>query len=363
MSIDASNLAALARTSAGLRRSGVLKVERNAIDPKLLANAAEDVVRFQWAAAREVSATSSRAIGSPLDLLATLRRGNIFFEQVNLKHPALADLTAGIRALGWRTRVNMYLSAAMAEPATTVHRDGDDLVVVQLYGRKQWCVGQVERVAHGWRAPLADHLNERELVLTENFELLPGDIAFLPRGTPHQAHSLGPGPSVHITIMGQSLTPGDALLWIVKELEESIGAWAPMESALGLVQLQGVTDSLHAHAERLTSSEEGLLSWSLLESQYDQLVLGQVLEQYRLVRPARVVRGLSPPTVFDDGFSVGGVVVTAGTAFLQLLEMAWSSPEAETEISELFASHTDDRALVAALELGALRLIEAAEAG
>ena len=120
----------------------------------------------------------------------------------------IGQLAAAIeRKMGIDTNVNAYLSFAKGG-AFKPHSDFMDVLVVQIYGNKQW---------HIWNLELP-HPVKREDGLRVNTNpapdlevaLGPGDVLFIPRGEPHCA-AVSAGHSVHLTIGLQSKTGIDFL--------------------------------------------------------------------------------------------------------------------------------------------------------
>jgi ribosomal protein L16 Arg81 hydroxylase len=106
-------------------------------------------------------------------------------------------------------QTNIYLTPAKAQGAKP-HYDTHDVFVLQVSGSKKWQIygTPVELPLPGQDFDAASHqLGE----LTQEFELQPGDVAYIPRGVAHDAHSTDLT-SLHITAGILRYTWADLLL-------------------------------------------------------------------------------------------------------------------------------------------------------
>lgn len=112
--------------------------------------------------------------------------------------PALAALTQTLSTeLSASTHGNVYLTPPGSR-GLTPHHDTHDVFVLQLYGTKNWTLHPGQTVL-----PLIDqHFKMPEDGAGEpiqDFVMLPGDLAYLPRGTVHAAKA-NEAASLHLTI-------------------------------------------------------------------------------------------------------------------------------------------------------------------
>ena len=122
---------------------------------------------------------------------------SIVVDEVQRLVPQINQLCVAVeRTMGIRTNANAYLSFAKGG-AFKPHWDFMDVLVVQVYGTKQWRV---------WNPvvlyPVAESPSAKIDVSAssdQELELKPGDVFFLPRGEPHSA-AVSEGCSVHLTI-------------------------------------------------------------------------------------------------------------------------------------------------------------------
>ncbi|MFC7530739.1 cupin domain-containing protein [Actinoplanes sp. GCM10030250] len=105
-------------------------------------------------------------------------------------------------------QVNAYLTPPASQGFAT-HYDTHDVFVLQVDGRKRWCIhppvlpDPLERQAWGGRADEVAATARGEPALDVVLE--PGDALYLPRGWLHSARALG-GRSLHLTVGIRGLT-------------------------------------------------------------------------------------------------------------------------------------------------------------
>ncbi|MEU4428888.1 cupin domain-containing protein [Actinoplanes sp. NPDC024001] len=123
--------------------------------------------------------------------------------------PPLIDFTGDLAAeLNRPLQVNAYLTPPASQGFAT-HYDTHDVFVLQVDGRKQWCVhppvlpDPLEKQAWGGRADEVAATAQGEPAL--DVVLQPGDALYLPRGWLHSARALG-GRSLHLTVGVRGLT-------------------------------------------------------------------------------------------------------------------------------------------------------------
>ncbi|HYM43923.1 MAG TPA: cupin domain-containing protein [Steroidobacteraceae bacterium] len=96
-----------------------------------------------------------------------------------------------------------------------VHYDDHDLIVVQLLGGKRWHVANSSELPNTWRGIPPERV---ELGPHTSFDVGPGDLVYLPRGTLHSVDS--DGESVHVSIGFTPLTVREALIAAIDQLSD-----------------------------------------------------------------------------------------------------------------------------------------------
>ena len=147
----------------------------------------------------------------------------MIFRQLHRRVPALARLCASLGAvLGSRIQTNIYLTPPDAQ-GFKPHWDTHDVFVLQVTGRKRWSVYDT-KVTLPLKGQEFDPDRHKPGPLTEQFELGPGSVVYLPRGLMHSARSTGE-PSLHITLGLTAFTWADFLV-------ESVAATALEDASL-----------------------------------------------------------------------------------------------------------------------------------
>lgn len=118
-------------------------------------------------------------VAAPAKVLAAMDDGaTLVLQGAHRYHPPLAHLARDLElALGHRCQVNAYVTPPGAR-GLEVHADPHDVLVLQAFGSKTWEVHPTP-----WQSrhdPDADVLEQ---------VLAPGDVQYLPAGTPHAARS------------------------------------------------------------------------------------------------------------------------------------------------------------------------------
>ena len=96
-----------------------------------------------------------------------------------------------------------------------VHYDDHDLIVVQLLGEKRWYVANSSDLPNTWRGIPPDTV---ELGSHTSFDVHPGDVVYLPRGTLHSVSS--DAESLHLSIGFTPLTLREALIAALDQLSD-----------------------------------------------------------------------------------------------------------------------------------------------
>ncbi|MFD8396520.1 JmjC domain-containing protein [Streptomyces sp. NPDC059680] len=152
----------------------------------------------------------TRGVASAAEATAAVRGGaTLILQSAHWYHPPLTEFCRSLElALGHRCRANIYLTPVSSQ-GFDLHSDPHDVFVLQAFGEKQWHVGATpwER-RHGIKS--AD---------TTELLLRPGDVLYLPKGTPHRAHTLS-AQSGHVTISIESNSWREVLRTTLTQLVE-----------------------------------------------------------------------------------------------------------------------------------------------
>lgn len=119
---------------------------------------------------------------------------------------------------------SLFWSADRAR--SKIHYDDNDIIAVQLVGRKRWWIStEPSGLEHGWKQP---GLGETQLGAHRMIEVGPGDLLYVPRGTPHAVESLSE--SLHLSILFTPLTLRAAVIAVLDHLAD--GSRSLRETAL-----------------------------------------------------------------------------------------------------------------------------------
>lgn len=123
----------------------------------------------------------------------------VIMPQLHLRLPRLADLCRAMeREFSSRFQTNIYLTPPGDSQGFKTHFDNHDVFVLQIAGTKAWKIYDTpEALPH--RGTDFDPERYTPGDVTQEFELRPGDIAYVPRGVMHDAVS-GREASLHITL-------------------------------------------------------------------------------------------------------------------------------------------------------------------
>lgn len=124
-----------------------------------------------------------------------------------------------------------------------VHHDDHDLIVVQLRGTKRWYVSSGPSELHNTWANIPGR--PPELGPHEVIDLRPGDVLYLPRGTPHTVDS--DTESIHLALGFIPLTVRQTLIAAIDHLSDFDRRWRMTVGGNLALQVQG------AGMERLES--------------------------------------------------------------------------------------------------------------
>ncbi len=128
-----------------------------------------------------------------------------------------AELDRTIRALEvlFHQKVGVKLFWSRDDGTAPVHYDEYDLIVVQLKGRKRWFVStDASDLPNVWKKMPGSFDFERHA----SFEVGPGDLLYMPRGTPHRVEAMAD--SLHLSIGFIPVTLRDALIACIDRLSD-----------------------------------------------------------------------------------------------------------------------------------------------
>lgn len=117
---------------------------------------------------------------------------------------------------GRHTVINAYLSDGGAPSGIGAHFDPQEVFVLQVAGTKRWPLSETQSddpVSRESRAASEARAFEPVAI----YDLSPGDVLFIPRGTWHEPETLE-GPSLHLTVTLPALVPLDVLGWLHEQL-------------------------------------------------------------------------------------------------------------------------------------------------
>lgn len=153
-------------------------------------------------------------------LASRLAKGaTLVLDRIEQIIPAIGDLAEdAAEILGARVTANLY-AATHASSGLDLHWDTQDVLILQLAGRKQWRIYPPSR-----EATVHDDFNEPEAPRGDpvwSGALEEGDILYLPRGWWHAAEATD-GPTLHLTVTIVSPCGADFLAWISDELAPTL---------------------------------------------------------------------------------------------------------------------------------------------
>jgi bifunctional lysine-specific demethylase and histidyl-hydroxylase MINA len=142
------------------------------------------------------------------------RNYSVRFPELRPLAPALDHLA---RALEMLLQQPVSSSAFWSQGGmrAPVHYDDHDLLVVQLLGAKRWHVGNSSELPNTWAYAAAESM---ELGAHSSFDVQPGDLVYLPRGTVHSVESTAE--SLHLSIGFTPLTLREALIAALDQLAD-----------------------------------------------------------------------------------------------------------------------------------------------
>lgn len=205
-----------------------------------------------------VQGMTQTGVVDPDKVYALFRAGaTITWASVNQIFPKVRSFIRTINdVMAVRTDAVAFLTAA-GKKGYPAHHDGVDLFIVQVSGSKHW---RLWDLADDRRSESANYTEEAlgEPVIEVSLE--PGDVLYLPYGTPHQA-SAEDEPSLHLSIMMRPRMWRDLLKETVDDAlsDEEFLSYPPLFAELDVdgeqefrrqvAQLRSRLDALEASAE------------------------------------------------------------------------------------------------------------------
>lgn len=204
----------------------------------------------------------------PASVIEAFRGGaTITWNSMNHFNPTLRQLTTTIsRTFGCRSDVVSFLTPGGNVQGFAPHLDSTEVFVIQLHGQKKWKVWDTitPRPSAGYA------LDVRRLGTPRmEFTMNPGDILYLPWGTPHVAES-AEKMSFHLSVTTKPRSLGELLGDIVSDLTSADpffdiqptlngGQAAQVAAALGdaVARLQVALPSLDLEAAARAAIEKG----------------------------------------------------------------------------------------------------------
>lgn len=215
-------------------------------------------------------------VAAPDKVLAAMDDGaTLVLQGAHRYHPPLALLARHLElALGHRCQVNAYVTPPGAR-GLAVHSDPHDVLVLQAFGTKAWEVHPTP-----WESAHDPGAAPVEQVLT------PGDVQYLPKGTPHAARSQQML-SGHVTVGVLATTWGEVLGDAVRDLVAD-GTTAP---AGWLQDPKPFAASLAERLEQLAASLRDLDSTALVARR---------AERFLTIRPPLLAGAMADRQALDQ---------------------------------------------------------------
>lgn len=159
-------------------------------------------------------------VESPAAFQALIRayhvgRHTVRIPEVATLTPALAQFVRALELL-LEKPVDAAAFWSAQGAGAPVHYDEHDIIAIQLVGRKRWFVSSdAPTLANPWK-----RVGERPPSLDRHvtIDMEPGDLLYLPRGTPHTVQSTDE--SIHLSIGFVPVTVRDALMAVLDQLAD-----------------------------------------------------------------------------------------------------------------------------------------------
>jgi hypothetical protein len=194
------------------------------------------------------------------------------------------------------------------EARAKIHYDNNDVIAIQLVGRKRWYVSTEPPLLHNpWETSVMPALPaDRRLVV----EMGPGDLLYVPRGTTHSVDSLEE--SLHLSVLVTPLTMRAAIIAGLDHLSDLDRSLRETPGDLAAANHGGVAADLPA---RMSAAVERLLaqlrSPGFVDAAMQRRFSRFVGEQSPLPVEARAA-AIGPATVMEHGpLAIGHLIATA----------------------------------------------------
>ncbi|WP_170063561.1 cupin domain-containing protein [Rathayibacter tritici] len=157
------------------------------------------------------------------------------------------------RTLGCRSDVVSFLTPGGRVQGFAPHLDSTEVFVIQLYGQKKWSVWEtiIPRPSAGYALD-PQTLGEP----TMEFVMNPGDVLYLPWGTPHVASSVDQM-SFHLSVTTKPRSLSELLQDIVKDVTEGDESFSE-QPTLNESRAHDVTEVLSRAVQRLVLKLDSL---------------------------------------------------------------------------------------------------------
>ncbi|MGY4197847.1 JmjC domain-containing protein [Bradyrhizobium sp. USDA 4520] len=167
------------------------------------------------------SAAECPYVSDPPDLRVIAKafreKYTVVVNDLQLKNVGVAHLCRSIeRAFFCRANVNAYLTNADSQ-GLKAHYDDDDVFILQLKGKKTWKIYRDHVELPIAKMAYVDALNRDSPY--DMYELLPGDLLYLPRGVFHEAATEA-SVSLHLTVSLSTLRWVDLVCELVQASAE-----------------------------------------------------------------------------------------------------------------------------------------------
>ncbi|MGS2720484.1 JmjC domain-containing protein [Paraglaciecola aestuariivivens] len=169
--------------------------------------------------------------------------------------PPLSQFTRALEQI-FNTKVGVVIFWSDNDSSAPVHYDELDVIAIQLKGQKRWLISdEPSHQPNAWKGwgEAPPNLGRHQV-----YDVGPGDLLYLPRGTAHTAQSLSE--SIHLSIGFVPVTVRETLIALIDNLADIN---QPLRSNAGL-RADNITsqDSLSCIVEQLQSSVQNLASQS-----------------------------------------------------------------------------------------------------
>jgi mannose-6-phosphate isomerase-like protein (cupin superfamily) len=189
-----------------------------------------------------------------------------------------------------RQPVGSSLFWSRAGAKAPVHYDKRDNIIVQLEGRKRWFISSdLPGLQNNWQQvgePLP-HLQRHRVVDVE-----PGDLIYIPRGTPHTVESTTE--SLHLAILFVPVTLRDAIIAAVDHLSDSDGTLR--ETAVSRVEAADIAALTNVLCAGVSSLLEHCRSETFVQSALELRSSRVIADLPALPKPVAPPRGIASET-------------------------------------------------------------------